>query len=710
MNRPTLPRLHPSTLVLAVTVAVAATSPGPAVAEDDEVRAADETVEVVGDRESEESVELDTSAAVTVIELDEGQRASADLADVVGAAAGVHLQRLGGLGHFSTVTIRGSSARQVQVYVDGLPVNPYGGSAVNLDELPLDAFQRVEVYRSGAPAHLGAGGMGGVINLVTAPGQLPPPRLELAAGSYWTRRVSASGGVAWTQGATPADLLVGLESSGTQGDFLYFDDRGTVYNPFDDTTRRRINNDLAQLDGRARLRVGGRPLQLVVQEAFTTRGQGLAGIGHDPAAHARLGVVGNTLLAELSGRARTNVKLRGRLSWRVRRESYRDPEGELGTGQQDSRDLLNAAGGLLSVRWVPLLWQAIEATAELRVDTYQPVDLLREESTDGVRGRVAAVFSASDDFSLARGRVRISPALQLHLLDNRMLGSVPFGDETVAPDGEQHLASFTPQLGLLIRPVDALAFKANIGRTFRPPDFTELFGDRGAVIGNSELVPEWGVAWDVGARLASPAGGRLVGDLSAAYFWRHTWDAIVYVQNSQRTQIPTNFGEARVGGIEGSGHIGLFDTLDLSATVTWMDSVNLDPREAYHGRQLPGVPRWEVWAEVAVRWGARVRLGYDLSHTSGNYWDATNWYLSSPRTLHGISLRVRPGPDWPFLEVDVRNLADERLQAVPRDPLNPDDEGVAVQPLTDFAGYPLPGRTVMFTVGWSPSPQANNGS
>lgn len=700
----TLPRKNSLPLILALLGASLCARVAVAEDDDEEVRAADETVEVIGEPDPAESPEQQTSASVTVIPLDERQRTSASVAEVVGAAAGVHLRRLGGLGHHSVVTIRGSSARQVQVHVDGMPLNPYGGSSVNLDELSLDAFETIEVYRSGAPAHLGAGAMGGVVNLVTAPGRLPPPRLELAAGSHWTRRVSASGGAAWRTPRAPGDLLVSVETSGTQGDFHYFDDHGTVYNSFDDRVLVRANNDLSQVDARVRVRLGDRALQWVLQDALLARGQGLAGIGHDPALNARLGVLGHTLLTELSGRPRANVKLRGRLSWRVRRESYRDPLGELGTGQQDSRDVHHAAGSLVSLRWVPLLWQAVEATAELRVDTYEPVDLLREDTTDGVRTRVAAVLSASDDFSLAGDRVRISPVLQLHLLDNRMLGTVPFGDEEVAPAGERHVASFTPQLGVLVRPLDALAFKANVGRTFRPPDFEELFGDRGAVIGNSALVPESGVAWDVGARLAGTDPGKIGGSLSLGYFWRHTWDAIVYVQNSQRTQIPTNFGEARVSGLEASGQVTLLERVDLNTSVTWMDSVNLDPREAYEDKQLPGVPRWEVWGEVAVHRSPWVRLAYDVSHTSGNFWDATNWYLSAPRTLHGLSLRVQPGRDWPFVELDVRNLLDERVEAVPRDPLNPGDTSVTVQPLTDFAGYPLPGRTVMVTVGWSPSP------
>ena len=666
----------------------------------DEVRVTGETVEVVGEREGVDP--LETSAAVTTIAVDERLRASAELADVVGTSAGVHLQRLGGLGDYSVVSIRGSSARQVEVFVDGVPLNPHGSAPVNLAELPLDAFERIDVYRSGAPLHLGSSATGGVINLVTAPGSAPPPRLEMAAGSYWTRRVSASGGFATAVGRRhqPLDLLVDVETTGTQGGFRYFDDRGTLYNLLDDRTRERLNNDHVDGKGRVRLRAGTRDLLLVVQESLLVREQGLPGIGQDPALNTRLGVLDSALLGEVSGRPRTNLRLRGRVSWRARQERYRDPLSELGTGLQDSRDQHHTVATRFALGWLPVLWQAVEATAELRVDGYLPLDLTLEEPTDGSRSRVSAVFGVGDELSLARDLLRISPALQLHLLDNQMLGAVPFSNSPVAPQGQRRYAVLLPRLGVLIRPLPEVALKGNIGRTFRPPDFTELFGDHGAVIGNSELIPETAISWDAGVQLDLPRNRVVDASISATYFWRENRDAIVYVQNSQRTQVPINLGRARVSGVEGSADVTVGDVLQLKGNATWMDSVNLDEREAYTDNQLPRLPRWEVWAEAAVRWRSFVRLGYDLSHTAGNYWDATNWYLAAPRTLHGVSLRLQPGEGWPFIELDIRNLLDTTVEAVPRDPLNPDDGALAVQPVTDFAGYPLPGRTVMITVGW----------
>ena len=61
----------------------------------------------------------------------------------------------------------------------------------------------------------------------------------------------------------------------------------------------------------------------------------------------------------------------------------------------------------------------------------------------------------------------------------------------------------------------------------------------------------------------------------------------------------------------------------------------------------------------------------------------------------------RPGPRAPTLSLDVLNLTDRVVEVVPRNPLDPADDAMAVQPITDFTGYPLPGRTFLVTVAWS---------
>ena len=85
---------------------------------------------------------LDDPTSVTIIDVDERLSAAADLADVIETATGTTVVQLGGLGDLSAVSIRGSSLRQVQVFLDGVPLNPDGSAVVNLSELRFSNYMR----------------------------------------------------------------------------------------------------------------------------------------------------------------------------------------------------------------------------------------------------------------------------------------------------------------------------------------------------------------------------------------------------------------------------------------------------------------------------------------------------------------------------------------------------------------------------------------
>jgi hypothetical protein len=90
-------------------------------------------------------------------------------------------------------------------------------------------------------------------------------------------------------------------------------------------------------------------------------------------------------------------------------------------------------------------------------------------------------------------------------------------------------------------------------------------------------------------------------------------------------------------------------------------------------------------------------LSHDLSLTAGSFVDPTNFTQQAPRFLQGATLSVHDRPDVWGASLDLRNLTDRRTQRVPRDPLV--DDGIRVdQPVADFVGMPLAGRTWMISV------------
>ena len=655
-------------LTTAIALLVAATAP---------VRAED-TVVVEGERPGPE----DGSAAVTVVEVDERLPASADVASVVEGVAGTTVRRFGGLGDYSAVSIRGSSFRQVQVFLDGVPLNPDGSTTVNLSELPLHAFERVEIYRGNAPPSFAAAPIGGVVNLVTGD-ELPGPSVRAAYGQHRTARAGGrvAGQTELAGGQT--DGLVLIDALTTAGDFRYFDDNGTIYTLTDDHLRTRSNNDKLQLGAHGRVRWWKGPLQLSLLEAGLHRDEGLPGHANNPAASAGLTTSRNLAVLQADTTSGTaQLRVRGWNHTRV--ETYADEKGELGVGTQRERSTSMSNGLLVHGSLVPNEWVAPALTLQARRDGFRTRDLVVDAPTDP-RARTALFGALSAQSWLFDDRLSVTPVVQATWLDSRVVG-----------DGDS-LASLDPRLGTRVRLTESLLLKANVGRYLRPPDLSELFGDRGAVIGNPELLPERSLQWDVGGRLALP-DGPVTGALELGHFWSATRDLIVYVQNAQRTMVPINLSNTWLQGIEASARLDLAGFADVSTAVTRTLSVNLSTEPELANNQLPRVPTWEVDVGASVHLEERARLGWTWTHVSGNTWDATNWYWAPPRDLHGLFVRGQPIAGGPSLELSVLNVGDRIVQVVPRNPLDPSDDAQIVQAMTDFAGYPLAGRTWLFTL------------
>ncbi len=640
---------------------------------------------VVSDQRVHGVEPLDTSASVTVIELDRAVSASSDVAGVVEQASGTTVVRLGGLGDWSGVSIRGSSFRQVQVYLDGVPLNPDGSAAVNLSELPLGAFSRVEVWRGNAPPRFGSLPIGGVINLVT--GQDVPPRLHASVGQLGTFRVGGNGASSGRILGRDSDALLIVEGFRTRADFAYFSDNGTIYNVFDDQWLERSHNDKAQvsLTGRWRMQLGQGSLTLL--DSLLSRDEAIAGHIHGGDGEVTLETWRNLASLELA-RGGELSRSETRLWQQHRVELYDNRDGVLGVGNQLLRTELDQLGLLHSQRFLVSDWLVPGLTGSARLDRHRLEDQLVHELSEPAR-RTQLSGSAHADVHLWGDRLTLSPVLGGMWLDSRQLGSIT-------------QAAFTPRLGVLLRPSSWLALKANGGHYLRPPDLTELFGNRGTVIGNEELLPETGWQWDLGGRVVAPDNRFVAGSLDVTQFYVVSRDRIVLVQNSQRTSVPQNIGRTWVQGLETALALDLFGVLDSSTSYTWTLSWNRVSDPAYANNQLPRIPEHELHQRTSAHWGERVRAGHGFSFTSGSYWDATNWYLSPPRRFHDLFLRLQPSAGWPSAELSVLNLLDTTTEVVPRNRLDDEDEGWIVQPVTDFAGYPLPGRTWMVTLRWEP--------
>ena len=111
--------------------------------------------------------EILSPGTVTIIRPEEFKGEQKSLPDFLKMVPGVHVREVNGKGQYTTVTVRGSTAAQVGVFVDGVLTNLGGDAAVDISTIPVSNVERIEVYRGYIPARFAGTFIGGVINIVT---------------------------------------------------------------------------------------------------------------------------------------------------------------------------------------------------------------------------------------------------------------------------------------------------------------------------------------------------------------------------------------------------------------------------------------------------------------------------------------------------------------------------------------------------------------
>lgn len=150
-------------------------------------------VVITADR-SETDIQRVGSAISVVTGEQIAKRNATSLVEVLRDVPGVDITETGGPGATTAVRIRGATAGQTLVLIDGIRVNDPSGANGEFDfsNLVPAAIERIEVLRGPQSALYGSDAIGGVINIITKRGsETPEAAFQVEGGRYGT--VSGSG-------------------------------------------------------------------------------------------------------------------------------------------------------------------------------------------------------------------------------------------------------------------------------------------------------------------------------------------------------------------------------------------------------------------------------------------------------------------------------------------------------------------------------------
>lgn len=534
-----------------------------------------------------DAVSPSAGGIVTHITFDD-DRAGRDLARELARSAGLQMRRYGGTGFAAVPALRGASAAQIRVFLDGMPLNSAQTGEVDLSRLPTDRLAGAEVHRGVVPTGWGGMGGAGAVNLLTRE-ETQGTDLALFTGSFGDVGGRVSWGASGNEGQS--SLLVMAHARQADNDYSFRHHNQTFHTAGDDSTRERVNAAFEEWGlwatgkhetGRLAARVAG---------GFFRKDGGRPGPLNYPTVHAAVRHQRGNGQARLTWAQHLNLEL----AVATERQDLYDPRNEIqdgfgGTISSQSEDVT----GRLS--WTGPLLDSLDLVVggEQRRQGFR--QWYGADADPDRSRRTTSAFAGLTAHLLGR-RLQLMPAWrwQRNVDDFPPLPALPWLPEDVGVRHERDDVS--PSLGALweIAP-DRWYLQATAAPSVRVPTWVELFGHRGGIDGNRDLEAEEITAADVGLILQSDTGASYV---RLAIFHAETDQAIIFVQNSPGTSKALNIGRTRSRGLELESSWTSPLDLKWSGNLTWQQARDRSDDPVYRGKHLPYLSDVTAWLRVS---------------------------------------------------------------------------------------------------------------
>ena len=589
-------------------------------------------------------------------------RQDVNLGDILANETGVQFRQVGGLGAMTTVTLRGGSAQQTGIFLDGVLLNSAGNSTVDLSLLELLNLESVDIYRGSSPIQLSHANIGGAVNLRTlgGAGTKPSTRAGMTRGSFNTNRFQAAHRSSYRQW----DVVAAASREHSNNTFTFINDNATPLNPNDDRREARNNAQATKLNALGRVGLQWNQnsrTDLLVQATGRDLGIPEWLNNKDNVASYDTDAVELQLTNRIDGIGNWNSALT--LFQHYQDNHYLDALSQVGLGAQDTTSQTQTTG--VKTYWEHIGDQGtLSLSATFRRESLQSEDML----TDNQRyesNRRTVLSSAQYALFLKDDRLLLTPALRLQKQSDNYAGIIRananLGRNTVV----------TPQLGLRYTQNDQLVFQSNVGQFVREPAFSELFGSSGLIVGNRSLLPEKGINADIGFTWSPSKRYQMNTSLFGS--WRD--ELIVLAFDSRGIGRSTNTGKANIFGIEIGNKWTFSKHFSARFNTTYQVTQNFAANRALNNKEIPGEARFTAHAKLQYNI-RQARTWIETNHKSDYFYDQANLLPARGYWMHNAGVEF----DWHDLTIGLtaNNIGNASVE--------------------DFNGFARPGTAYFFSL------------
>ena len=491
--------------------------------------AADEPIKVkevvVSATKIEEAVE-ETTSSVLVIDQETIAAAGEEfVVDLLKDIPEINVVQNGGAGKTSTVILRGGSAAQTLVMIDGVKVKSTTVGYFDFANLSTDDIERIEIVKGAQSTIYGSEAMAGVINIITKKGKGP---LTVEGAYEIGTHNTHSPSVTFSSGNDKVDFRItgshfetdgisaaktGAEADGYKNDSVSARIGIRPAEKFELEFSGRYSKDRSELDA-----FGADDLN------YVQRGD-----------HYIMSGKGKLYLTDEWEQVLTLSRVSDDLE-------YTDPDNA------SRNSVINTA--LNTADWQHNLYlndaYVLTLGAEYREEEGENIGVFDRRIDN-------TAFYLNNKIKLLNDRLVLNAGLRYDDHES-------FGDKTTYRVG-----------GVYNMRSAGLQIKGNYGKGFRAPTLNELYYQDSWSSGNPNLKPEKSTSWEIGFEKEIVHEKAVV---SLTYFDQEYKDLIQWIETPPGSwqYVPQNTAEAQVRGIEAGAMAQITECLSASSYYTYTDS------------------------------------------------------------------------------------------------------------------------------------------
>jgi vitamin B12 transporter len=562
---------------------------------------------------------------------------------------GLQIQQAGGLGNPALISIRGASASQTNLLVNGITANNSQHGGYDLNTIPFNQIERIEISRSGSSFDLSDQAIGGTINIITREGA-NNTNVSLNIGSEETIATSFSSSL--NQG-----LSIQVDHEQSANNYNY-----PVPSPIGNSSQRNQDQPLENAEfTRTSVQLIKAFENISARARINKQSKNMPDyFRNSPNNKASLDQKDVTF--SLKGKHKlehenNNLIFNSEHSWQIFHqktdEHYQDKIGVIGLGEDNdkfyqTRSEVQWQSQLLFEQWgfqTKISGYKESFTSRYLDDNDSYLCTTPQGNCDqkayqqGVQGLVGLRWANRTQSQ------RITTDLyQSHINSyNRKRSSATDSEEK-----EKSFIGYNIQYSLFY---DAAEAHFSIKKSNRQPSLYQLFGDRGLLLGNPDLLDETSLSYSLDHLYR--INNRY--QMNSAVFYRQLENAIIPVYDSRGVGRYENSNEAYLYGLEwqlryqGDHFYSHFGT-DLYQSKSLDDNV-----KSFNEKQIAGIYHNSV--SLITGWSQQHHNIELINRVNGNiYIDRSN--LIAGDNYYLIDLNYQYQYSQMSLGFSIKNLAD----------------------------------------------------